>query len=145
MLPLLLLLYSIWMNAVQVFTYTAFVHAHSDGRLLTVGSVVNGQMTVCCGTPPTQMAHCRSEGRSPASVEKVRGLFQQRLGCCGREKWARIYVIHGASASTEYDPFDHTKVTWADATPEYWATVGPRPSTAAPLDDLTIEDILTSS
>jgi hypothetical protein len=32
-----------------------------------------------------------------------------------------IFVIHGSTLSTEYDIVDHTKVTWADCTPEFWA------------------------
>ena len=36
--------------------------------------------------------------------------------------WAAVYVIHGARGSTEYDIVTHTKVEWAQATPEFWVS-----------------------
>jgi hypothetical protein len=36
--------------------------------------------------------------------------------------WAAVYVIHGAAEhSKEYDLVRHTKTTFAEASPEYWA------------------------
>ena len=40
---------------------------------------------------------------------------------CRSSPWKAVYVIHGAAGSTEYDLVTHTKLSWADATPEYWA------------------------
>jgi hypothetical protein len=40
---------------------------------------------------------------------------------CRSAPWAAVYVIHGASDSQEYDLVDHTKLTWENATPDFFA------------------------
>ena len=40
---------------------------------------------------------------------------------CASAPWAAVYLIHGAVGSTEYDLVQHTKLTWEEATPEYFA------------------------
>lgn len=63
---------------------------------------------------------------------------------CWGHPWQAVYVIHGASGSTEYDIVTHTKVEWAQATPEYWANEskkhGKGPS-AIVIDDTNYVDL----
>jgi hypothetical protein len=75
-------------------------------------------------TDPPQEHPCSMPRGSRIAVisDPGRGKTSTILNCLVRgERWAAIYVIHGASGSTEYDLCEHTKLEWKDATPEYWA------------------------
>ena len=75
-------------------------------------------------TDPPQDHPCSMPRGSRIAViaDPGRGKTSTILNClCRGEKWAGIYVIHGASGSTEYDLCEHTKLEWKDATPDYFA------------------------
>ena len=40
---------------------------------------------------------------------------------CRSAPWAAVYVIHGMADSHEYDLIEHTKLTFEEATPEFFA------------------------
>ena len=75
-------------------------------------------------TDPPQDHPCSMPRGSRIAViaDPGRGKTSTILNClCRGEKWAGIYVIHGASGSTEYDLCEHTKLEWKDTTPDYFA------------------------
>ena len=81
-------------------------------------------------TDPPQDHPCSMPRGSRIAVvaDPGRGKTSTILNCLVRgEKWAAIYVIHGASDSQEYSSvIDCTELQWKDATPEFWAAESAR-------------------
>ena len=72
------------------------------------------QNHVCSMPRGSRIAVVSDPGRGKSS------LIQNQI--CRSAPWAAVYVIHGMSESKEYDLIQHTKLTFEEATPDFFAT-----------------------
>ena len=75
-------------------------------------------------TKPAQDHPCSMPRGSRIAVVSDPGRGKSSLvkNCIVRSApWAAVYVIHGMADSQEYDLIEHTKLTFEEATPEYFA------------------------
>ena len=75
-------------------------------------------------TKPAQDHPCSMPRGSRIAVvsDPGRGKSSFVKNCIVRSApWAAVYVIHGMADSQEYDLIEHTKLTFEEATPEYFA------------------------
>ena len=74
-------------------------------------------------TPPQDHPCSMPRGSRIAVVsDPGRGKSSLVKNCIVRSApWAAVYIIHGMADSHEYDLIEHTKLTFEEATPEYFA------------------------